>query len=39
MLYEVITLPNTDEMIGMVGMGLEYTINEVEVAYFMSEKE
>ncbi len=33
-----IVLPNTDEMIGMVGMGLEYTINEVEVAYFMSEK-
>ncbi len=33
-----IALPNTDEMIGMVGMGLEDTVNEVEVAYFMSEK-
>lgn len=28
----------TDEMIGMVGMGIEDTLNEVEVAYFMSEK-
>ena len=34
----VIALPQTDEMIGMVGMGLEETLNEVEVAYFMSEK-
>jgi RimJ/RimL family protein N-acetyltransferase len=34
----VIALPETDEMIGMVGMGLEDTLNEVEVAYFMSEK-
>lgn len=34
----VIALPDTDEMIGMVGMGLEDTLNEVEVAYFMSEK-
>lgn len=33
-----IVLPHTDEMIGMVGMGLEETLNEVEVAYFMSEK-
>jgi [ribosomal protein S5]-alanine N-acetyltransferase len=33
-----IALPDTDEMIGMVGMGLEDTLNEVEVAYFMSEK-
>lgn len=33
-----ITLPQTDEMIGMVGMGLEDTLNEVEIAYFMSEK-
>ncbi|AGK99435.1 GNAT family N-acetyltransferase [Clostridium pasteurianum] len=33
-----IALPDTDEMIGMVGMGLEDTVNEVEVAYFMSEK-
>ena len=33
----VIALPSTDEMIGMVGMGLEDTLNEVEVAYFMSE--
>jgi [ribosomal protein S5]-alanine N-acetyltransferase len=34
----IIALPDTDEMIGMVGMGLENTLNEVEVAYFMSEK-
>jgi [ribosomal protein S5]-alanine N-acetyltransferase len=34
----VIALPNTDEMIGMVGMGLEDTLREVEAAYFMSEK-
>ena len=34
----VIALPDTDEMIGMVGMGLEETLNEVEIAYFMSEK-
>ena len=33
-----ITLPHSDEMIGMVGMGLEDMLNEVEVAYFMSEK-
>jgi len=33
-----IALPDTDEMIGMVGMGLEDTVNEIEVAYFMSEK-
>ncbi|MBW9153553.1 GNAT family N-acetyltransferase [Clostridium estertheticum] len=33
-----IALPDTDEMIGMVGMGLEDTVNEVEVAYFMSKK-
>lgn len=34
----VIALPNTDEMIGMVGMGIEDRLNEVEIAYFMSEK-
>lgn len=33
-----ISLKRTGELIGMVGMGLEDTINEVEVAYFMSEK-
>ena len=33
-----IALKNSDEMIGMVGMGLEDNINEVEVAYFMSER-
>lgn len=33
-----VVLKETDEMIGMVGMGLEETLNEVEVAYFMSEK-
>ena len=33
-----IVLKKTDELIGMVGMGLEDTLNEVEVAYFMSEK-
>jgi ribosomal-protein-alanine N-acetyltransferase len=32
-----IVLTQTDELIGMVGMGLEETVNEVEVAYFMSE--
>jgi len=32
-----VVLPETDRMIGMVGMGLEETLNEVEVAYFMSE--
>lgn len=34
----VIALPYTDEMIGMVGMGIEDTLNEVELAYFMSEE-
>lgn len=34
----VIALAETDEMIGMVGMGLEDTLNEVEIAYFMSEE-
>ncbi|MDU1912114.1 GNAT family protein [Fusobacterium sp.] len=29
--------PDTDDMIGMVGIGLEETLNEIEVAYFMSE--
>lgn len=33
-----ITLPDTDEMIGMVGIGLKEMLNEVEVSYFMSEK-
>lgn len=33
-----IVLKSTDELIGMVGMGLEDTSHEVEVAYFMSEK-
>ncbi|MDP4087041.1 MAG: GNAT family N-acetyltransferase [Bacillota bacterium] len=33
-----VALPDADEMIGMVGMGLEDTLNEVEAAYFMSEK-
>lgn len=33
-----IALSKNDEIIGMVGMGLEDTVNEVEVAYFMSEK-
>lgn len=32
-----VVLPDTDELIGMVGVGLEETLNEVEVAYFMSE--
>ncbi len=34
----VIALADTDEMIGMAGMGLEATLNEVEIAYFMSEE-
>lgn len=33
-----VTLKETDELIGMVGMGLEDTINEVEMAYFIDEK-
>ena len=33
-----VALKATDELIGMVGMGLEDTVNEVEVAYFMSEQ-
>ena len=33
-----IALSETDELIGMVGMGKEDTLNEVEAAYFMSEK-
>jgi RimJ/RimL family protein N-acetyltransferase len=32
-----IALKESDKLIGMVGMGLEDTVNEVEVAYFMSE--
>jgi RimJ/RimL family protein N-acetyltransferase len=32
-----VALKDNDEIIGMVGMGLENTVNEVEVAYFMSE--
>lgn len=33
-----IALKETDQLIGMVGMGLEDTVNEVEVAYFMSKQ-
>lgn len=33
-----IVLKQSDELIGMVGMGLEETLNEVEIAYFMSEQ-
>lgn len=33
-----IALSATDELIGMVGMGIMEELNEVEVAYFMSEK-
>lgn len=33
-----IALRETDELIGMVGMGLEENVNEVEMAYFMSER-
>ena len=32
-----ITLPDSDLLIGAVGMGLEDTINEVEMAYFIDE--
>ncbi|WP_010250963.1 GNAT family N-acetyltransferase [Acetivibrio cellulolyticus] len=32
----VVALKDTDKMIGMVGMGLEDSLNEVEVAYFIS---
>lgn len=34
-----IALKESDELVGMVGMGLKDTINEVEVAYFMCEKQ
>ena len=33
-----VVLKDTDKLIGMVGVGLEDTVNEVEVAYFMSEQ-
>lgn len=33
-----VALKDSDEMIGMVGVGLEDTVNEVEIAYFMSEE-
>ncbi|MEG1888772.1 MAG: GNAT family N-acetyltransferase [Lachnospiraceae bacterium] len=33
-----IALRETDQLIGMVGMGLEDTLNEIEVAYFMCEQ-
>lgn len=33
-----IALKKSDKLVGMVGIGLEETLNEVEVAYFMSEK-
>ncbi|UUZ78800.1 GNAT family N-acetyltransferase [Paenibacillus sp. P26] len=33
-----IALPNTDEMIGMIGVGLKEKLNEIELGYFMSEK-
>ena len=32
-----VVLKETDELIGMVGMGLEDTLNEVEMAYFIDE--
>ena len=32
-----IALTNTDELIGVVGMGTEDTLNEVEMAYFIDE--
>ena len=32
-----VALADTDRPIGMVGMGMEDTINEVEMAYFMAE--
>jgi len=34
-----IALKDTDEMIGMVGMGPDSNLNEVEVAYFMTEEQ
>lgn len=33
-----IALPNTDEMIGMIGVGRKDMLNEIELGYFMSEK-
>lgn len=32
-----VALANTDELIGVVGMGIEDTLNEVEMAYFIDE--
>ncbi|UNK20313.1 GNAT family N-acetyltransferase [Paenibacillus sp. N3/727] len=32
-----VVLADTDELIGMVGMGIEDTLNEVEMAYFIDE--
>ena len=32
-----VALSNTDELIGIVGMGIEDTLNEVEMAYFIDE--
>lgn len=33
-----VVLKETDELIGMVGMGIEDTLNEVEMAYFIDEE-
>lgn len=33
-----VALKDTDKMIGMAGMGLEDSLNEVEVAYFISDE-
>lgn len=33
-----VALADTDELIGMIGMGIEDTLNEVEMAYFIDEE-
>lgn len=33
-----IALPDSDDMVGMVGVGLHPLLREVEITYFMSEK-
>lgn len=36
--YYAVTLPASDEIIGVVGRGLKEDWNEIEIAYFLSEK-
>lgn len=36
--YYAVTIPASDEIIGVVGRGLKEDWNEIEIAYFLSEK-